>query len=134
MFQKEPHSNLLRVEFSFDHRLDDALQLDVRKSQIRLDDRLIDWLRQFLTAPRREANRRYRKGRAQDIDTKAKKGVHQASNKAIANKEAQVGGPEIVVTNAANGEVTVSNQQGKFSLNCGDLSCHTGPSARRTCG
>ena len=116
MFQKEPHSNLLRVEFSFDHRLDDALQLDVRKSQIRLDDSLIFWLRQFLTAPRREADRRYRKGRVKDIDKKAKKGVHQASNNTIANKEAQVGGPEIVVTNAANGEVMVSNQQGKFSL------------------
>ena len=116
MFQKEPHSNLLRVEFSFDHRLDEALQLDVRKSQILLDDSLLSWLRDFLTAPRREANRRYRKGRARDINEKAKKGVHQASNKTIANKEAQVGGPRITVTNAANGEVTVTNQQGTFSL------------------
>lgn len=116
MFQKEPHSNLLRVEFSFDHRLDDALQLDVRKSQIRLDDSLLAWLRDFLTAPRREADRRYRKGRASDISKKAKKGVHEASNKAIANKEAQVGGPEITVNNAATGDVTVKNQQGTFSL------------------
>ena len=116
LFQKEPHSNLLRVEFSFDHRLDDALQLDVRKSQILLDDSLLTWLRDFLTAPRREANRRYRKGRARDINEKAKKGVHDASNKTIANKEAQVGGPEITVTNAGTGEVTVTNQQGTFSL------------------
>ena len=116
MFQKEPHLNLLRVEFSFDHRLDDALQLDVRKSQIRLDDSLLAWLRDFLTAPRREADRRYRKGRARDINEKAKKGVHHASNKTIANKEAQVGGPQITVTNAATGEVTVTNQQGTFSL------------------
>ena len=116
MFQKEPHSNLLRVEFSFDHRLDDALQLDVRKSQIRLDDSLLAWLREFLTAPRREADRRYRKGRAQDITKKAKKGVHQASNKTIANKEAQVGGPDITVNNAATGDVTVTNRQGTFSL------------------
>ena len=116
MFQKEPHSNLLRVEFSFDHRLDDALQLDVKKSQIRLDDSLLKWLREFLTAPRREADRRYRKGRAQEINKKANKGPHQASNKTIANKEAQVGGPEIVVTNGAAGEVQISNQQGTFSL------------------
>ena len=116
MFQKEPHSNLLRVEFSFDHRLDDALQLDVRKSQIRLDDSLLAWLREFLTAPRREADRRYRKGRAQDINRKARKGVHQASNTTIAGKAAQVGGPDIRVTNAATGDVTVTNRQGTFSL------------------
>ncbi len=116
MFQKEPHSNLLRVEFSFDHRLDDALQLDVRKSQIQLDDSLLKWLRDFLTAPRREANRRYRRGRARDINEKAKKGVHQASNKTIADKEAQVGGAKITVNNAVTGDVTVTNQQGTFSL------------------
>ena len=116
MFHKEPHFNLLRVEFSFDHRLDDALQLDVRKSQIRLDDSLLGWLREFLTAPRREANNRYRKGRARDINEKAKKGVHQASNTTIANKEAQVGGPKITVNNATTGDVTVTNQQGTFSL------------------
>lgn len=116
MFQAEPHSNLLRIEFSFDHHLDDALQLDVRKSQIRLDDNLLSWLGDFLTAPRREANRRYRKGRAFDINNKAKKGVHQASNKTIANKETQIGGPEITVNNAATGDVTVTNQQGTFSL------------------
>jgi len=116
MFQKEPHSNLLRVEFSFDHRLDNALQLDVRKSQIRLDDNLLRWLRDFLTAPRREADKRYRKGRASNINEKAKKGVHQASNKTIANKESQVGGPKINVSNAAAGEVKITNQQGTFSL------------------
>ena len=117
MFRKEPHSNLLRVEFSFDHRLDDALQLDVRKSQIRLDDHLLRWLReQFLTAPRREADRRYRKGRAQDISKRAHKGGHQASNTAIANKESQIGGPRVTVTNPATGAVTVTNRQGTFAL------------------
>ncbi len=117
MFRKEPHSNLLRVEFSFDNRLDDALQLDVRKSQIRLDDNLLRWLREeFLTAPRREADRRYRKGRAQDISKKANKGGHLASNKTIANKESQVGGPTVTVTNPATGAVKVTNQQGTFAL------------------
>ena len=116
LFQKEPHYNLLRVEFSFDHRLDDALQLDVRKSQILLNDGLLDFLREFLTSPRREANRRYRKGNTKRISEKAKKGVHQASNKTISNKESQVGGPEISVNNAATGDVTVKNEQGTFSL------------------
>ena len=117
MFRKEPHSNLLRIEFSFDHNLDSALQLDIRKSQIVLDDTLLRWLReQFLTAPRREADRRYRKGRASDISRKGKKGGHQESNRAIANKESQVGGPRVSVTNPATGEVEVTNRQGTVTL------------------
>ena len=64
MYQKEPHSTLLRIEFSFDHKLDDAFHLDIKKSQIILNDELWNWLKdQFLTSPRREANRRYRQGR-----------------------------------------------------------------------
>src|ERR1700687_5387926 len=61
IYQKEPHLTLLRVEFSFDHRLDDAFHLDIKKSQIILNDDLWKWLsEEFLPAPRREANRRYR--------------------------------------------------------------------------
>ena len=32
--KQEPHYTLIRVEFSFDHKLDDAFQLDIKKSQI----------------------------------------------------------------------------------------------------
>lgn len=116
MFSKEPHLNLLRVEFSFDHRLDDALHLDVRKSQIILDDDLLRWLREFVGPPRREANSRYRKGRARAITDKAKQGGHDASNQTIANKESLIGGPKITVTNPVSGDVTVTNQQGTFPL------------------
>ena len=117
MFAKEPHGTLLRVEFSFDHRLDDALHLDIRKSQIILNDELWRWLRDtFLTAPRREANTRYRKGRAKDISRTAQNGVHVESNRSIANKEAEVGGPKVTVNNPATGDVTVTNNRGSVKL------------------
>lgn len=116
MYQKEPHSTLLRIEFSFDHRLDDAFHLDIKKSQIILNDDLWTWLKdQFLPAPRREANRRYRLGLKKDVD-KATKGAHDASNRNIENKEAEVGGPEVNVTNPSTGDVTVINAKGKFNL------------------
>ena len=116
MFQKEPHSTLLRVEFSFDHKLDDAFHLDIKKSQIILNDVLWSWLRdQFLTAPRREANRRYRQGRRNDISNKAKS-AHEASNKTIRNKESEVGGAEVNISNPDTGEVTVKNEHGLFNL------------------
>lgn len=116
MFQKEPHSTLLRIEFSFDHRLDEAFHLDIKKSQIILNDDLWTWLKdQFLPAPRREANRRYREGQKKDI-TKKSKGAHDASNRNIGNKEAEVGGAEVNVSDPNTGDVTVVNSRGKFKL------------------
>lgn len=114
MFQKEPHSTLLRIEFSFDHKLDDAFHLDIKKSQIILNEALWSWLKdQFLTAPRREANRRYRQGRNKQVTDKAKD-AHAASNNSIRNKEAEIGGATVNVTNPETGEVTVTNEQGTF--------------------
>ena len=52
MYSKEPHGTLLRVEFSFDHKLDEAFHIDVKKSQIILNEDLWNWLKdEFLTAP-----------------------------------------------------------------------------------
>ena len=116
MYQKEPHSTLLRVEFSFDHKLDDAFHLDIKKSQIILNDDLWAWLKdQFLTAPRREANRRYRHGRQVDISRQGKN-AHAASNKSIRNKEAEVGGAEVSIRNPDTGEVTIKNAHGLFKM------------------
>lgn len=116
MFQIEPHFNLLRVEFSFTHELDEFLHLDIKKSQIILDEELWSWLKDtFLPAPRREANNRYRDGQKKAIG-KAAKGAHDASNRSIGNKEAEVGGAEVNVTNPNTGDVTVINAKGKFSL------------------
>lgn len=117
MFQKEPHSTLLRVEFSFDHKLDDAFHLDIKKSQIILNEGLWNWLKdQFLTAPRREADRRYRQGRKKQVASKSKD-AHDASNNSIRNKEAEIGGAEVNVDNPDTGEVTVKNGHGTFSMN-----------------
>src|SRR5207248_2077906 len=55
MFTKEPHLSLLRVEFSFDHKLDEAFQIDIKKSQIILNEALYDHVLDFLTPPRRAA-------------------------------------------------------------------------------
>lgn len=116
MYQKEPHSTLLRVEFSFDHMLDDAFHLDIKKSQIILNENLWKYLKDsFLPAPRREADRRYREGRKKQVSNRAE-GAHQASNNSIRNREANIGGPEVSISNSATGEVTVKNQQGTFKM------------------
>lgn len=116
LYQKEPHSTLLRVEFSFDHKLDDAFHLDIKKSQIILNEDLAVWLQtQFLPAPRREANRRSREGQQKAISKKGE-GAHDTSNNNIRNREAAAGGPQVKVADLNTGEAVVENKYGTTRL------------------
>ena len=104
LFSKEPHLSLLRVEFSFDHKLDEAFQIDIKKSQILLDEALDERVAQFLTAPRRHADEVSRKG------TKAKaaaasKSAHDSSNRNISNKQGAVNQPEVKAVDGNEAEV-----------------------------
>jgi len=116
LYQKEPHLTLLRVEFSFDHKLDDAFHLDIKKSQIILNEDLANWLQtQFLPAPRREANRRSREGQQKAISKKGE-GAHDTSNNNIRNREAAAGGPEVNIADPNKGEAFVHNKHGTTRL------------------
>jgi hypothetical protein len=116
MYQKEPHLTLLRVEFSFDHTLDDAFHLDIKKSQILLNETLSDYLKeQFLPAPRRVANARSREGQQKAIGKKSE-GAHDTSNNNIRNREAAAGGAKVNVADPNTGEAMVQNQHGSFRL------------------
>ena len=57
----EPHLSLLRVEFDFDYELDEAFEIDVKKSNIIIDPGLGDVVKQLIAPLRREAENRYRK-------------------------------------------------------------------------
>jgi Histidine kinase-, DNA gyrase B-, and HSP90-like ATPase len=136
MFSKEPHFSLLRVEFSFDHRLDDAFQVDIKKSRIMLKDELYNWVfSQFLPGPRRAAEERYRKGEKKKAQEKAKD-AHASSNAAISAKEDDLKLAEITVKDAAKGDVEITNKQGTFrikmpvstALNKGEVSVQPVPS------
>lgn len=116
LYQKEPHLTLLRVEFSFDHKLDDAFHLDIKKSQIILNETLSEWLKDsFLPAPRREANRRSREGQQKAISKKSE-GAHDTSNNNIRNREAAAGGAKVNVSDPNAGEAVVQNPHGSFKL------------------
>lgn len=116
MYQQEPHGSLLRVEFTFDHKLDEAFHLDIKKSKIGLNDDLYKWLKeQFLPAPRREADRRYREGEQKKVKGAAV-GAHQNSNTNIGNREAAAGGAKVDVVDPTTGEVEVTNTHGHFRL------------------
>jgi hypothetical protein len=116
MFSKEPHFSLLRVEFSFDHRLDDAFQVDIKKSRILLKEDLYNYiLTSYLPGPRRAAEERYRKGEKKKAQEKAKD-AHASSNATISAKEQDLQLADIKVTNAATGEVQLTNRFGMFTI------------------
>jgi len=116
MFSKEPHFSLLRVEFSFDHHLDDAFQVDIKKSRILLKDELYNWVfSKFLPGPRRAAEERYRKGEKKKAQEKAKN-AHASSNAAISAKEDDLKLADVTVKDAAKGEVEIKNKQGTFRI------------------
>ncbi|WP_395745126.1 ATP-binding protein [Prosthecobacter sp.] len=118
LFSKEPHYTLLRVEFSFDHKLDEAFHIDIKKSQIILDEALYEHLTDFLNPVRREAERIYRSGQRSQTSRKAA-GAHDTSNRNIGGKEESIKGPAVLDSDEAKGEATIQNPRGKVKLKIG---------------
>ena len=118
LFTKEPHYTLLRVEFSFTHILDEAFHIDIKKSQIILDEVLYEYLTDFLNPVRREAEQIYRSGQRSTISNKTK-GAHDSSNRNIGGKESQVNQPVLVASDESKGEVVLQNQSGNVRLKIG---------------
>lgn len=115
MYSNEPHYSLLRVEFSFGAELDSAFNVDIKKSRILPAEEIIDWIKNsFIAAPRREANDRYRVGKAKQVTDEAKKfDAHASSNRNIDEKAASV--EESRMTPIGENEVSLTNQNGTFN-------------------
>lgn len=114
MYTKEPHFSLLRVEFSFSHELDEAFQVDIKKSQIILKEELYDFIhKQFIPAPRSAAEERYRTGKKKRVQKKSEN-AHEESNRNIFNKEKDLKGADIDILD--KDEVEITNKSGKVRL------------------
>lgn len=82
----EPHDSLYRAEFSFDHTLDVAFKIDVKKSKIELYPDLGVWITKWMGPGVKMAEDRYRK----KVDEKIKGSsldYHAESDKNIVSKE-----------------------------------------------
>lgn len=113
MFSKEPHFSLLRVEFSFDHTLDDAFNVDIKKSRILLNEEIYTYVKdQIMPAPRRAAEDRYRRGTTKKVQHHGQD-AHDASNKNIENKASSLEESRTTIT--GKDEVLLENKHGSFS-------------------
>ena len=112
IYTNDPHISLLRVNFSFDHTLDDAFNVDIKKSRILLNEDIYEYLKeQFLPAPKRAAEDVYRKGQTKAVQGKTI-GAHDGSNANIDSKAQSVEAAKIDVIDANKGTVSISNSQG----------------------
>lgn len=116
IYRNEPHYSLLRIDFTFDHLLDERFNMDIKKSRIMLDSEIHYWLStSFLTAPRHAAEQCYRMS-TRTLTHKLAKDAHDASNINIQTKEKDLLMSEIVVTDKETGQVEVINRQGKVII------------------
>lgn len=114
MFSKEPHGTLLRVELSFDHKLDEAFHVDIKKSRILLNEEIFNYIKDsVMPAPRRAADERYRKGTKKKVENAADT-AHDASNRSIDEKARSVENSKVEVTDEEGGEVQITNSNGTF--------------------
>lgn len=117
IWSKEPHLNLLRVELSFGHELDDAFQVDIKKSQIKLDEAVLKTLEKILNIPRQEANRRYRKGQtAAVVSNPATLTMHNTSNAVISDVAPMIGSAELVSVDPLKEEALITNSHGAVKV------------------
>ena len=110
----ESHLSLARIEFSFDHTLDEAFNVDIKKSRILPAEEILDFLEKFIGPTRRVANDKYRSWSTQQVVKEAgERDAHAESNRNIDEKAKSVEGAKITVTNP--GEAKIENQNGVFT-------------------
>jgi len=105
----EPHLNLARIDFSFDHELDAAFQIDIKKSRILLQSDLQEGLRRYLTPAIAEGEQRYRKNRKSSISIDAP-ATHAQSNNTIGKNISGLQRPEISMK--SEDTVEIKNSKG----------------------
>ena len=116
LWVQEPHFTLCRAELSFDHRLDDAFRVDIKKSRIDLDPALVAVVSKALTPPRREAENRYRDGRRDDDAKSALPSLHASSNAAISDAATSIPSPELKSIDEEHGKAVITNSHGPVSV------------------
>jgi hypothetical protein len=108
------HYSLFRAELCFDHELDEAFQVDVKKSRIIFDVALEAELRKRLIGPWHEADRRYRRIEKESVIDAVLD--HTISNTSIEKAKGRTKRPEVDSANPSTGVATLTNNCGKITI------------------
>ena len=101
----------MRVDFSFDHTMDEFFNVDIKKSRINLAAEILEALKEVLQPCRREAERRYRTGQTKTVSSKPKD-AHAPANTNVDEKASEIEEAHVVAT--GEGSVKITNEHGTF--------------------
>lgn len=105
----EPHTSLLRVEFDFSHKLDEAFKVDVKKSKILFDPALEEALKTLLQPTYREAGNRYRR---KERSAAVERGVDHGSANRVIDGTPTTKKPTVSSVDPDRNTATLSNNRG----------------------
>jgi len=105
----EPHTSLLRIEFDFTHKLDEAFKVDVKKSKILFDPALEEALKTLLQPTYREAGNRYRR---KERSTAVERGIDHGSANQVIGSTPSTKKPGVQSVDATQNTATLSNNRG----------------------
>jgi len=105
----DAHTSLLRIEFDFGHKLDEAFKVDVKKSRILLDPALEEYLKKLLQPIYREADLRYRR---KNRDLVVAKAIDHASANHSIQATPGTAKPQVTAVDAATQSAVVGNNRG----------------------
>lgn len=113
--RKDPHFSLARVDLSFDHTLDEAFNVDIKKSRIHINEDIADYLeKEFLPATIRLAEERYRKLKGNAVQIAATD-IHDVAGINIEENAGSLQASETTVIDENTNEVQVTNATGQFT-------------------
>lgn len=116
-FKQEPHYSLARIEFSFGQELDEAFNVDIKKSRIELSESIADYIREQVVPPiRTAANDVYRGARKAEVAIVAV-GMHDESNNVIGNKSNEMPSATVAEIDPTAGTATLVNPNGTVIIN-----------------
>jgi hypothetical protein len=123
LYRIEPHFSLCRVDFSFDYRLDSALHIDIKKSQIYMLTELQDAVKKLITPARNEAVERYRKNERTKMKVEGP-GLHASSNAILTNNAEKLSKSDVEVT--GHDQAIITNPKGRVSIEIPTLDASEG--------
>lgn len=132
LFSFDPHYSLLRIDLSFDSSFDEYLNVDIKKSTVRLNDELAYEFDKFIKNARYFARQRYdAKNKTANNDGNSS-GAHIPSNQNIKEVEGQIPGQNPGLTVTAGGEVQVAPTDGNPPFVTTTIRIHTSDNDKLT--
>jgi hypothetical protein len=114
--RQEPHYSLARVEFSFNQDLDEAFNVDIKKSRIELQESIYDFIKDKVMPPvRKIADDTYRGERKKDARKRAD-GLHNGSNQILSLKSPELQGSKVESVDEEAQTATLVNSAGRVTI------------------